>query len=85
MLTLTELTRRFDALAAINAVSLSVPAGQTIGVIGWLGEPVSALRGRELCRWRSTCAMIFQQFNLLPRIDWLSGMVRRHFIGKRTL
>jgi ABC-type phosphate/phosphonate transport system ATPase subunit len=69
--------------SVIATAAMRRPA--TIGVIGWLGEPVSALRGRELCRWRSTCAMIFQQFNLLPRIDWLSGMVRRHFIGKRTL
>ena len=29
---------------------------------------VSALRGRRLREWRGRCAMVFQQFNLVPRL-----------------
>jgi phosphonate transport system ATP-binding protein len=36
---------------------------------------VGALRGRALCRWRQTCAMIFQQFNLVPRLDVMTNVL----------
>jgi phosphonate transport system ATP-binding protein len=46
------------------------------------GRNVSALRGRELREWRAQAAMIFQQFNLVPRLDVLTnvllGRISRH-------
>jgi phosphonate transport system ATP-binding protein len=36
---------------------------------------VTRLRGVELRRWRARCAMIFQQFNLVPRLDVLTNVL----------
>ncbi|MDX3929570.1 MAG: phosphonate ABC transporter ATP-binding protein [Shinella sp.] len=36
---------------------------------------VSALRGRSLRNWQRDCAMIFQQFNLVPRLDVLTNVL----------
>jgi phosphonate transport system ATP-binding protein len=36
---------------------------------------VTRLRGAELRRWRARCAMIFQQFNLVPRLDVLTNVL----------
>ena len=44
-------------------------ADPTEGRITWDGEDVSRLKGRALRQWRRRCAMIFQQFNLSPRLD----------------
>lgn len=39
------------------------------------GQSVGALRGRKLLAWRGRCAMIFQQFNLVPRLDVLTNVL----------
>ncbi len=39
------------------------------------GREVTALRGAELRRWRTDCAMIFQQFNLVQRLDVLTNVL----------
>ena len=36
---------------------------------------VTRLRGAELRRWRARCAMVFQQFNLVPRLDVLTNVL----------
>ncbi|MFD1911256.1 phosphonate ABC transporter ATP-binding protein [Halodurantibacterium flavum] len=36
---------------------------------------VTALRGRALRQWRRDCAMIFQQFNLIERLDVLTNVL----------
>ncbi len=36
---------------------------------------VTALRGRALRDWRTQCAMVFQQFNLVPRLDVLTNVL----------
>ncbi len=36
---------------------------------------VTALSGRALAEWRSRCAMIFQQFNLVGRLDVLTNVL----------
>jgi phosphonate transport system ATP-binding protein len=36
---------------------------------------VCALKGRDLSRWRQKCAMVFQQFNLIPRLDVLTNVL----------
>ncbi|MCB4822705.1 phosphonate ABC transporter ATP-binding protein [Roseicella aerolata] len=100
MLELQGLTRRFGATLAVDQVSLAVPAGQMLGIIGRSGagkstllrllnrliEPtsgrilsegreVTALRGRALRAWRRDCAMVFQQFNLVQRLDVLGNVL----------
>ena len=45
------------------------------GSIEFLGRDVSKLSGAELRTWRSDCAMIFQQFNLVPRLDVLTNVM----------
>ena len=39
------------------------------------GVDVTALKGRPLRRWRRRCAMIFQQFNLCPRLDVITNVL----------
>jgi phosphonate transport system ATP-binding protein len=100
MLELQGLTRRFGATVAVDQVSLVVPDGQMLGIIGRSGagkstllrlinrliEPsagrilaegrdVTALRGRALRAWRRDCAMVFQQFNLVQRLDVLTNVL----------
>lgn len=45
------------------------------GRIIWDGEDVSRLKGKALRRWRRRCAMIFQQFNLCPRLDVITNVL----------
>ncbi|MGV7033050.1 phosphonate ABC transporter ATP-binding protein [Methylobacterium symbioticum] len=45
------------------------------GRILFEGTDVTALRGRALRRWRARCAMIFQQFNLVGRLDVLTNVL----------
>ncbi|MBM3622764.1 MAG: phosphonate ABC transporter ATP-binding protein [Alphaproteobacteria bacterium] len=39
------------------------------------GVDVTALKGAELRAWRARCAMIFQQFNLVGRLDVLTNVL----------
>jgi phosphonate transport system ATP-binding protein len=39
------------------------------------GREISALRGGELRRWRASCAMVFQQFNLVKRLDVVTNVL----------
>ena len=45
------------------------------GSIFFGGAEVSALSGAPLRRWQRECAMIFQQFNLVPRLDVLTNVL----------
>jgi phosphonate transport system ATP-binding protein len=45
------------------------------GEILWHGEPVSRLQGKALSEWRACCGMVFQQFNLSPRLDVLTNVL----------
>jgi phosphonate transport system ATP-binding protein len=45
------------------------------GRILYKGLDVTALRGRELRHWRARSAMIFQQFNLVGRLDVLTNVL----------
>ncbi len=47
----------------------------TEGSIFFEGEDVTALRGAAKRGWQSRCAMIFQQFNLVPRMDVVSNVL----------
>jgi phosphonate transport system ATP-binding protein len=39
------------------------------------GADVAALRGQALRTWRTRCAMVFQQFNLIGRLDVLTNVL----------
>ena len=48
---------------------------QTSGSISFDGLSVSDLNGAAKAKWQSNCAMIFQQFNLVPRMDVVSNVL----------
>ncbi|MFK3777124.1 phosphonate ABC transporter ATP-binding protein [Agrobacterium sp. NPDC089420] len=45
------------------------------GSIHFNDTEVSSLRGTALRNWQRDCAMIFQQFNLVPRLDVLTNVM----------
>lgn len=47
----------------------------TSGEILVEGQDVLALRGRAKMDWQRSCAMIFQQFNLVPRLDVITNVI----------
>lgn len=47
----------------------------TSGTITFEGEDITSLRGAARRNWQSRCAMIFQQFNLVPRMDVVSNVL----------
>jgi phosphonate transport system ATP-binding protein len=57
----------------------------TDGAIFFGDRNVSALSGAELRAWRNQCAMIFQQFNLVPRIDVLTNVLLGRLNSRPTL
>lgn len=52
------------------------------GEILFEGRDITQLKGRDKRAWQADCAMIFQQFNLVPRMDVVSnvlhGTLNRH-------
>ncbi|MEL6599712.1 MAG: phosphonate ABC transporter ATP-binding protein [Pseudomonadota bacterium] len=46
---------------------------------------VTALRGAAKLAWQSQCAMIFQQFNLVPRMDVVSNVLHGTLNRRSTL
>ncbi len=100
MFELKNVTRRFGKKTAVDSVTLDIPQGQMVGIIGrsgagkstllrminrlqepssgsihFAGVEVSRLRGKGLRNWQRDCAMIFQQFNLVPRLDVLTNVI----------
>jgi len=47
----------------------------TAGRILFGGREIDRLSGRALHAWRAECAMVFQQFNLVPRLDVLTNVM----------
>jgi len=107
---LTQVTRRFGEKTAVDSVSLSIPHGQMVGIIGRSGagkstllrminrlaDPtsgsirfgdleVSGLHGAALRHWQRDCAMIFQQFNLVPRLDVLTNVMLGRLNHRSTM
>ena len=57
----------------------------TSGEIRFEGRNVLTLAGREMRAWQSQCAMIFQQFNLVPRLDVASNVLHGILNRRSTL
>lgn len=57
---------------------LESPTG---GRVLFKGVDVTALEGRDLRRWRARSAMIFQQFNLVGRLDVLTNVLMGRLAG----
>lgn len=57
----------------------------TTGTITFEGVDVTALRGTAKRKWQSRCAMIFQQFNLVPRMDVVSNVLHGTLNRRSTL
>ena len=110
MLKISQVTRRFGDKIAVDDVSLVIPKGQMVGIIGrsgagkstllrminrltdvseglieFDGHKVSKLRGRDLRNWQRDCAMIFQQFNLVPRLDVITNVMLGMLNQRNTL
>ena len=54
----------------------------TRGRIVCRGRDILALTGADRRRWQRDCAMIFQQFNLVPRLDVLTNVMLGRLNGK---
>ncbi|MBY3154875.1 MULTISPECIES: phosphonate ABC transporter ATP-binding protein [Rhizobium] len=110
MFELNNVTRRFGKKLAVDSVTLAIPQGQMVGIIGrsgagkstllrminrlqepssgsvhFAGVEVSGLRGQALRNWQRDCAMIFQQFNLVPRLDVLTNVMLGRLNHRSTL
>lgn len=57
----------------------------TSGAIHFEGREITALRGRDARGWQADCAMIFQQFNLVPRMDVVSNVLHGTLYRTGTL
>lgn len=55
------------------------------GHIEFDGAKVSAHKGQALRNWQRDCAMIFQQFNLVPRLDVLTNVLLGRLNGRSTI
>ena len=47
----------------------------TSGEVFFSGNNVLSLEGKSKAEWQKNCAMIFQQFNLVPRLDVLTNVI----------
>ena len=57
----------------------------TSGSISFDGTEITALKGKALREWRRDCAMIFQQFNLVERLDVLTNVLIGRLADHRFL
>lgn len=55
------------------------------GSIEFGGREVSSLKGAALRQWQRDCAMIFQQFNLVPRLDVLTNVLLGRLNHRSTM
>lgn len=55
------------------------------GAIAYEGRNILNLKGKDKRAWQSDCAMIFQQFNLVPRMDVVSNVLHGTLNNRSTL
>ncbi|WP_417681915.1 phosphonate ABC transporter ATP-binding protein [Roseibium sp.] len=54
------------------------------GRILFRGEDILCLKGATMRRWQRDCAMVFQQFNLVPRLDVVTNVMLGRLNGHGT-
>jgi len=57
----------------------------TSGAIHFEDREITALKGSDVRGWQAQCAMIFQQFNLVPRMDVVSNVLHGTLNRRSTL
>ena len=55
------------------------------GEIRWKGATISAYRGAALKAWRAECAMIFQDYGLVDRMDVVTNVLMGRLASSNTL
>ena len=110
MLKISNVSRRFGDKLAVDGVTLEIPQGQMVGIIGrsgagkstllrminrladvssgyieYDGMRTSELRGQALRNWQRDCAMIFQHFNLVPRLDVITNFMLVRLNGRNPV
>ena len=100
MFSVTNVSKHFGDVRAVDDASFNLSEPQMVGVIGrsgagkstllrvinrladatsgkvWVdGEDILSFKGARKREWQSNCAMIFQQFNLVPRLDVLTNVL----------
>ena len=110
MLKIASVSRRFGTKLAVSDVTIEIPQGQMVGIIGrsgagkstllrminrladvssgyieYDGVKVSHLQGTALRAWQRDCAMIFQQFNLVPRLDVVTNVLLGRLNGRNPV
>lgn len=110
MFQLRDVTCQFGRKTAVDRVTLAIPSGEMVGVIGRSGAgkstllrmlnrlatatsgsiryndiDINSLKGQGLRNWQRDCAMIFQQFNLVPRLDVLTNVLLGRLNERSTI
>jgi len=57
----------------------------TDGVIEFEGRDILGLKGKAKRAWQADCAMIFQQFNLIPRLDVMTNVLMGRLIDHSAI
>jgi phosphonate transport system ATP-binding protein len=57
----------------------------TSGTATFEGKVVTGLRGPAMRAWQARCAMVFQQFNLVPRMDVVSNVLHGTLNRRSTM
>ena len=90
-------TLRIDGPAMIGIIGWSGAGKSTLlrmlngltpassGEIAFQGKAVTGLKGAALRDWQAQCAMIFQQFNLVPRMDVVSNVLHGTLNKRSTI
>ena len=106
----SNLTKKFGKVIAVDCVSFDVEEPQMVGIIGKSGagkstllrminrlteasegsivingREILSLKGNEKRCWQKDCAMIFQQFNLVPRLDVVTNVLLGRLNGHGSL
>ena len=110
MFSVSNVSKQFGDVRAVDDVSYSLSEPQMVGIIGrsgagkstllrvlnrladatsgevWFeGEDILSFKGARQREWQSNCAMIFQQFNLVPRLDVLTNVLLGRLNKHRTI
>ena len=110
MFSVSNVSKHFGDVRAVDDVSYSLSEPQMVGIIGrsgagkstllrvlnrladatsgevWFeGEDILSFKGARQREWQSNCAMIFQQFNLVPRLDVLTNVLLGRLNKHRTI